>query len=107
MAKKKALGQDPLAWIKLTHRTGAASSRTADEAESDALPAGAGPRATMNWPFLIIYLINMLLLLALVFLVHADLSSRIGRLRTEVRSIEGQVERLLQFDPASPAGRGG
>jgi len=91
MSKRKALGQDPLAWIKLTQAQGA--QRAAAEASpAEEAPARGGG---MNWPFLVIYILNMFLLLALVFLVHRDLGRRLTVMEGEVRALRARL-RVVQ-----------
>ena len=98
MRKKKALGQDPLAWIKLTQEREARQKQEATRAKSEPPAPAERPAAAMNWSFLIIYVINMILLLVLVFLVHKDLGERMSAVEGELRALRSRVRAAEQFD---------
>lgn len=100
MARKKALGQDPLAWIKLTQEPEPQKDQRTGAAPTPAPP----PPATMNWSFLVIYIVNMLLLLALVFLVHRDLSGRLNTLDNEVKFLRRRVQAVQEASLPPPPG---
>ena len=103
MRRKKALGQDPLAWIKLTQERAAEEEAPPDAAVE--APAPAERPATMNWAFLIIYILNMFLLLALVFLVHRDLGQRVTAMENEVKVLRGRLRAIQETGPLPPGGR--
>lgn len=98
MSRKKALGQDPLAWIKLTQEQEAQKGEGTGAAPA---PVPAPQTVSMNWSFLVIYIVNMVLLLALVFLVHRDLTSRLHSLENELQFLRRRIQ-AVQETPTLP-----
>ncbi len=107
MSKRKALGQDPLSWIKKTHEDEADSGGAdAGDMDDDGMEPGVGPteevgavsiagRSTTSWPFLLIMTIDFLLLLVLGIVGFNMLQRRIDRLNDRVTE---QTERILQLE---------
>lgn len=101
MSKKKALGQDPLAWIKLTQESEEKRKLEAEappgvEDGAPSPPAAGG----MNWSFLIVYIINMAVLLVLVFLIYTDLASSLDDMTEHVTRLELRVQAMERIAPA-------
>ena len=99
MAKKKALGQDPLAWIKLTQEMEDKRKEQAAPPPVEEGEAAPAQTAGTNWPFLCIYIVNMAILLVLVFLIYRDVSARQQQIATEVTRIQEQVRAIEDASP--------
>lgn len=105
MAKKKALGQDPLAWISATQENPKEKTklRASDSDKTPAAPAPAQSGNGVSGTFLAIYVINMLLLLLLAGLAYVDMGRRIDILALEARDLRQRVnmleERAMRIAP--------
>ena len=115
MVKKKALGQDPLAWISATQEKPKEKkklrSSDSDETETPAAPSPAQQNGNgISGSFLAIYVINMLLLLLLAGLAYVDMGRRIDILAVEVRDLRQRVnmleEHAMTFTPLPDYDRG-
>lgn len=106
MAKKKALGQDPLSWISAITEGNAKEKpklRAGDSEETYA-PSNAPSNGNgISGSFLAIYVVNMLLLLLLAGLAYVDMGRRIDILTAEVRELRQRVnlleEHAMTFTP--------
>jgi len=110
MSKRRALGQDPLAWIKKTDEDEAEEgARDAGEVDEGHLESGVGPteevaavsaaasaeRPTASWPFLLIMTVDFLLLLVLGVMGFNMLQRRIDRLNDRLAE---QTQRIRQLE---------
>ena len=97
MAKRKALGQDPLSWISATQKVKPAP-RDSDPEEAPAAPAPSVRDSGMSGSFLAIYVINMLLLLLLAGLAYVDMGRRIDILTAETQLLREKVNLLEEHE---------